>query len=131
MQDLEFLTIAEASKLIAGRKLSPVELTEAYLARIEANNNSGAQLQAVVTVNPRARDDAAAHDEYHRGIDRAHGGRLDDGVPDDRPAVPDQRQDQQEQTRRGRSVAPLHLQKSNMKNSDIVGTFGSHPYIVL
>jgi aspartyl-tRNA(Asn)/glutamyl-tRNA(Gln) amidotransferase subunit A len=36
MSDLAFLTIAEASNLIATRKLSPVELTEAYLARIEA-----------------------------------------------------------------------------------------------
>jgi aspartyl-tRNA(Asn)/glutamyl-tRNA(Gln) amidotransferase subunit A len=34
--DLHFLTIAEASRLIAARKLSPVELTEAYLARIAA-----------------------------------------------------------------------------------------------
>ena len=31
-----FLTIAEASRLIAARKLSPVELTKALLARIEA-----------------------------------------------------------------------------------------------
>ena len=34
MSDPAFLTIAEALKLIAARKLSPVELTEAYLARI-------------------------------------------------------------------------------------------------
>jgi aspartyl-tRNA(Asn)/glutamyl-tRNA(Gln) amidotransferase subunit A len=36
MAALEFLTIAEASKLIAAKKLSPVELTEVYLQRIEA-----------------------------------------------------------------------------------------------
>lgn len=34
MPDPALLTIAEALKLIAARKLSPVELTEAYLARI-------------------------------------------------------------------------------------------------
>src|SRR3954469_20937045 len=34
MSEPAFLTIAVASKLIAARKLSPVELTEAYLARI-------------------------------------------------------------------------------------------------
>src|SRR5437764_13263714 len=34
MSDPAFLTIATASKLIAARKLSPVELTEAYLGRI-------------------------------------------------------------------------------------------------
>ncbi|MEJ1161363.1 amidase [Prosthecomicrobium sp. N25] len=36
MTDLHFLTIAEAARLIRVRKLSPVELTKAYLARIEA-----------------------------------------------------------------------------------------------
>ncbi len=35
MTDPCFLTIAEASRLIAARKLSPVELTRAFLARIE------------------------------------------------------------------------------------------------
>jgi aspartyl-tRNA(Asn)/glutamyl-tRNA(Gln) amidotransferase subunit A len=35
MTELCHLTIAEAAKLIAARKLSPVELTRAYLARIE------------------------------------------------------------------------------------------------
>jgi len=34
--DLHYLTIAEASSLIQQRKLSPVELTQAFLARIEA-----------------------------------------------------------------------------------------------
>lgn len=36
MNDLCFLTIADAAKQIAARKLSPVELTRAYLERIEA-----------------------------------------------------------------------------------------------
>ena len=34
--DLHFLSIAEAAALIAARKLSPVDLTKAFLARIEA-----------------------------------------------------------------------------------------------
>ncbi|MFC4275833.1 amidase [Achromobacter aloeverae] len=34
--DLSFLTLAEASRLVAARKLSPVELAEACLARTEA-----------------------------------------------------------------------------------------------
>ena len=58
MKDLEFLTIAEASKLIAGRKLSPVELTEAYLARIEALDHL---LDSFVTLTAeRARTEAKA-----------------------------------------------------------------------
>jgi aspartyl-tRNA(Asn)/glutamyl-tRNA(Gln) amidotransferase subunit A len=36
MTDLAFMTIAEASRLIRARKLSPVELTQALLARIAA-----------------------------------------------------------------------------------------------
>jgi aspartyl-tRNA(Asn)/glutamyl-tRNA(Gln) amidotransferase subunit A len=36
MTDLAFITIAEASRLIRARKLSPVELTAALLARIAA-----------------------------------------------------------------------------------------------
>ena len=36
MTDLAYLTIAEASRLIRGHKLSPVELTEALLTRIAA-----------------------------------------------------------------------------------------------
>jgi aspartyl-tRNA(Asn)/glutamyl-tRNA(Gln) amidotransferase subunit A len=38
--DLCFLTIAEAASLIAARRLSPVELTRAYLARIDRLNDT-------------------------------------------------------------------------------------------
>ena len=56
MSELAFLTIAEASRLIAGRKLSPVELTEAYLGRIDAFDS---QLDSFVTLTAeRARAEA-------------------------------------------------------------------------
>jgi aspartyl-tRNA(Asn)/glutamyl-tRNA(Gln) amidotransferase subunit A len=56
--DLHFLTIAEAARLIRARKLSPVELAEAYLARIAALDGA---LDSFVTVtSERARSDAAA-----------------------------------------------------------------------
>lgn len=45
--DLQFLTIAEAGRLIAPRKLSPVELAEAFLRRIEALDS---QINAYITV---------------------------------------------------------------------------------
>ena len=45
-------------------ELTAVELVDWYLDRIESNNTSGAQIQAVVTTNPRAREDAAAQDEF-------------------------------------------------------------------
>jgi aspartyl-tRNA(Asn)/glutamyl-tRNA(Gln) amidotransferase subunit A len=58
MRELEFLSIAEASKLIERRKLSPVELTEAYLARIEALDH---RLDSFVTLTAdRARAEAKA-----------------------------------------------------------------------
>ncbi len=46
-----FLTIAEASSLIAKKKLSPVELTEACLAQIDAHD---AEIHAFVTVTRSA-----------------------------------------------------------------------------
>jgi aspartyl-tRNA(Asn)/glutamyl-tRNA(Gln) amidotransferase subunit A len=56
--DLHFLTIDEASRLIADRKLSPVELTEAYLTRIAALDS---QLDSFVTLTAdRARAEAKA-----------------------------------------------------------------------
>jgi aspartyl-tRNA(Asn)/glutamyl-tRNA(Gln) amidotransferase subunit A len=55
---LHFLTIAEASRLIAARKLSPVELTKAYLDRIAALDGL---LDSFVTVTTgRARAEARA-----------------------------------------------------------------------
>ena len=54
--DLCFLTIAEASKAIAARKLSPVELTRAHLDRIARINP---KVHAFITVTAeRAMDDA-------------------------------------------------------------------------
>jgi aspartyl-tRNA(Asn)/glutamyl-tRNA(Gln) amidotransferase subunit A len=47
VSDLHFITISEASRLIQARKLSPVELTRAYLDRIEAVD---AQLHAYITL---------------------------------------------------------------------------------
>lgn len=56
MTELTHFTIAEASRLIAGRKLSPVELTEAYLGRIAALDN---QFDSFVTLTAeRARTEA-------------------------------------------------------------------------
>jgi aspartyl-tRNA(Asn)/glutamyl-tRNA(Gln) amidotransferase subunit A len=56
--ELHFITIAEASRLIADKKLSPVELTEAYLARIAELDN---QLDSFVTLTAdRARAEAKA-----------------------------------------------------------------------
>jgi aspartyl-tRNA(Asn)/glutamyl-tRNA(Gln) amidotransferase subunit A len=55
---LHFVTVADAAQMIAAKKLSPVELTEAYLDRIDALDS---QLNSFVTVTAdRARQDAKA-----------------------------------------------------------------------
>lgn len=57
MSDPTTLTIAEAARAIERRELSPVDLCEAYLARVERLNPA---LNAYVTVTAsRAREDAA------------------------------------------------------------------------
>jgi aspartyl-tRNA(Asn)/glutamyl-tRNA(Gln) amidotransferase subunit A len=69
-----FLTIAEASRLIAKRALSPVELTEACLRRIETLDS---QLDSFVTVTAeRARAQAQAAEAAimtSRPLSRLHG----------------------------------------------------------
>ena len=68
--ELDFLTIAEAEKLIAGKKLSPLELAQAKLNRIEALNP---QLDAFVTqtaelaLERAARAEAEISSGGHRG----------------------------------------------------------------
>jgi amidase len=60
----EELTIDDFHTALRQGELTSAELVDWYLARIEAHNNAGAEIQAVVTVNPHARDDAAALDEF-------------------------------------------------------------------
>lgn len=64
--DEEFseLTIAGFHAALRSGEATAAELVDWYLARIEAHNLAGAELQAVVTVNPKARDEAAARDEF-------------------------------------------------------------------
>ena len=67
--DIQWLSIAEAAELIAARKLSPVELTEALLRRIEALEG---RVNAFITVDGDAAMAAArtAADEITKGVAR-------------------------------------------------------------
>ena len=67
--DLTTLSLADAARRIAARELSPVDLTEGYLARIAAEN---AAVNAFITVTAElARAQArAAEDEIARGHNR-------------------------------------------------------------
>jgi amidase len=66
-QEFTELTIAALHAALQRGEVTAAELVEWYLARIEAHNNAGAQLQAVVTINPKARDEAVARDRYLAG----------------------------------------------------------------
>jgi Asp-tRNA(Asn)/Glu-tRNA(Gln) amidotransferase A subunit family amidase len=60
----EELTIDGFHTALRSREMTSADLVHWYLARIESHNQAGAEIQAVVTVNPRARDEAAAADAY-------------------------------------------------------------------
>lgn len=66
--DLHFLTIAEAAQLLAARKLSPLEYTDALLARIGALD---AQLNAFITLTADA-----ARAQARRATEEIAGGRY-------------------------------------------------------
>ncbi len=61
---LEELTIDAFHSALREGRLTAVELVDWYLARIDAHDRAGAQIQAVVTVNPLAREEAAARDRF-------------------------------------------------------------------
>ena len=76
---LHELTIDRFHGALRSGDITAVQLVDWYLDRIAKHNSSGAQIQAVVTVNPRARDDAAALDEYLATAGRLSGALH--GVP--------------------------------------------------
>jgi amidase len=54
---LALLSVQETARRVRAREISPVEVLDACLARVERFNG---ELNAVVTLNPRAREEAAA-----------------------------------------------------------------------
>ena len=58
------LTISAFHAALQSGEITAAELVDWYLGRIEAHNLAGAELQAVVTVNPMARADAIARDDF-------------------------------------------------------------------
>jgi amidase len=55
-------TIAELQRALRNGRITSVELVDYYLARIEAYDDAGPELSALITINPRARAEAAALD---------------------------------------------------------------------
>jgi Asp-tRNA(Asn)/Glu-tRNA(Gln) amidotransferase A subunit family amidase len=63
-RQLEELTVDAFHNALRKGALTAAELVDWYLARVQAHDRAGAQIQAVVTINPMARDEAAARDAY-------------------------------------------------------------------
>src|SRR5512145_2418443 len=55
-------TIADVHAALRDKRLTCRALVDAYLARIDAYDKKGPALNAIVAVNPRAREEAAALD---------------------------------------------------------------------
>ena len=72
---LALLPAHEIARRVRARELSPVEVLDACMARVDAHNP---RLNAVVTLNPRARDEAA---ELERRIARGEDVGALAGVP--------------------------------------------------
>jgi len=56
-------TIPEMQQAMADGRITAVDLVDFYLARIAAYDDAGPSLDALITINPHARADAAALDE--------------------------------------------------------------------
>src|SRR2546423_10201132 len=57
MEELADRSASDLARLVRSRKISPVEVVQACLARVERCNPA---VNAIVTLNPRALDEAAA-----------------------------------------------------------------------
>lgn len=60
--DVAEASITELGAAMARGEVTSAELVDAYLARIEAYDQQGPRLNAIIQVNPRAREEAAALD---------------------------------------------------------------------
>src|SRR5204863_9816779 len=60
--DVTEKSITELGAALSAHTVTSVQLTEAYLARIDAYDKRGPALNAMITINPRARAEAEALD---------------------------------------------------------------------
>lgn len=65
-------SIPELQAALSDGRLTSVELVDAYLARIEAYDQAGPALNAIIAINPAAREDAVALDR-ERALHSARG----------------------------------------------------------
>lgn len=70
---LEETTISKIHAALRGGEITCAELVAGYLARIEAYDRSGPTINSIVTVNPRAQDEAARLDAQFATSDQLSG----------------------------------------------------------
>src|SRR4029450_8499037 len=64
----EEATVSSIHAALAARQTTCVQVTQAYLDRIEAYDDKGPALNAIITVNPRALETAAEMDRLDRSV---------------------------------------------------------------
>jgi len=85
MEELADRSAGDLARLVRSRKISPVEVVEACLARVERHDPT---VNAIVTLNPRALDEAAALERrLVRGEDIGLLGGLPVGIKDVTPVA--------------------------------------------
>jgi len=70
--DLETATIADLQGAMKAGTLTSEKLVQAYLARIAAYDKQGPTINAVITANPKALEEAKALDGERKPKGRAH-----------------------------------------------------------
>ena len=80
---LDNASMTDVLQDLATGKTTASALTKAYLARIEAYNKNGPALNAIITVNPQARQIAAQQDAEiaKTGVDYASSGWVTHSAP--------------------------------------------------
>ncbi len=84
----EYLTIAEAARLIAAKELSPVELLDSRLQRIERLDSRLNSFIRVLAQTRRARDQPLVPAEAIKPKEAARAGIADTGSGDGHPSHP-------------------------------------------
>ena len=64
--DIEELTIEKVQTAFRNGSLKVIDLVDAYLKRIDAYDRGGPFINSIITINPRARDEAEAQDKFFK-----------------------------------------------------------------
>src|SRR6266581_3616600 len=76
--EVQEATIADIHRALASRRITCPQLVQKYLDRIDAYDKKGPAVNAIITVNSKALEDARSRRDHHR--ENQHGGiRMESG----------------------------------------------------